>query len=120
VYFELGQVHQRVGCLDDARLALARAALHCPAHLLWKVWLGGARVEAAAHELQRARLLLERAAVEAPSKARATVRIEQARVEEYCGHVDRARAVLAAAMVESRSEKKAPRPCFFRCVSSSG
>lgn len=41
VYFEAAQMEERVGCLDHARLRLYDAVDHCPANLLWKIWLGG-------------------------------------------------------------------------------
>lgn len=71
-----------------------------------QVWLGGARLEAAAGNFDRARAFLTRALQDAPQKTRAAVRIEQARLEEYAGDVDAARTLLAVAKKESKHEWK--------------
>jgi tetratricopeptide (TPR) repeat protein len=120
VYFELSMAEQRAAvtvadltvsglsgsgartvlreCLDEllgpARVALAKAAAHCPQNLRWKVWTAGARLELQVDAIHRCRALLQRAMMEVPAKSKSQIYIECARVEEYSGDIAGARMIL--------------------------
>lgn len=87
-------MEDRAGCLSLSREAYARAALTCPATILWKVWLGGnstslchcitelgVRTELGNGEVAVARLLSKRAIVDVPGKILPNIVIDMARIE---------------------------------------
>jgi tetratricopeptide (TPR) repeat protein len=83
--------------LGPAKAALAKAAVHCPNNLRWKVWTAGARLEMQIDGIKQCRSLLCRAMTEVPAKSKSQIYIECARVEEYVGNTATARAILSKA-----------------------
>jgi la-related protein 1 len=92
--------------LKNARIALVKSILACPANLRWKVWLAGSRLELSTGSLDKARKLLVRAFAEVPPKSKSHVYLECSRVEEYAGNVNAARRILKKAREEGRGEWK--------------
>lgn len=79
------------------RSSICAAALSCPKHLRWKVWLLAARAELWDGSVDTCRKLLVRAKTDAPARVQTAVCIERARTEEYAGGLQEARAVLSDA-----------------------
>ena len=98
------------GSLDDklfeARMGMAKAVIHCPSNLCWKVWMAGGRMELNAGRAREARLLLSKAFTSVPDKSKALVFLESARMEEWEGNLDLARAILCKARAECSGEWK--------------
>lgn len=83
MYYEVAQIEERAGNIDDARTAFRICSEHFPRGTEWKVWIAGSRLEVKSQNLESAWLLLARALVDAPRKARASVFIEMSRLREY-------------------------------------
>ena len=99
------QILQSVADFKGARRAFCFAALRCPKHLRWKVWLEGARGEALSGTTREVpRNLLNRAMGECPAKSRHVILLDAARheqlVDNYAGAVD----LLCRAKIESPKE----------------
>eukprot|EP01125_Pyxidicula_operculata_P012901 TRINITY_DN424_c2_g1_i1.p1 TRINITY_DN424_c2_g1~~TRINITY_DN424_c2_g1_i1.p1 ORF type:complete len:848 (+),score=203.64 TRINITY_DN424_c2_g1_i1:201-2546(+) len=107
LYFELAQIYDRRGDLQEARKSYVQSVLSCPApNLVWKIWLGGARTELHKNNVVAARKLLLQGLETIPTKVKATALLECARTEEYLGFLEDARYVLFKAKKEICHEWK--------------
>ncbi|CAK0856850.1 unnamed protein product, partial [Prorocentrum cordatum] len=99
VHFETAAAFGREGLYAESRQSVGQAALHCPKHLRWKVWLLAARSELWAGSTGTCRKLLDQARSDAPPRMQVSVCIEEARAQEFLGEPESARAALAEAHV---------------------
>ncbi len=88
-----------------------KSVAQCPRHLLWKVWLAGARSELKFNQrefegLKIARRLVQRSLKEVPDKKKSQVFLEWSRIEEFCNNIDKARSILCRAKKEAKHEWK--------------
>jgi len=97
VHFELAAAFGRGGNLPESRGSIGNAALSCPKHLRWKVWLLAARSELWDGSVETCRKLLAQAQYDAPSRVKVAVCIERARTEEFLDGLDEAREALREA-----------------------
>mmetsp|Transcript_61677 Transcript_61677/g.133606 ORF Transcript_61677/g.133606 Transcript_61677/m.133606 type:complete len:731 (-) Transcript_61677:204-2396(-) len=96
-HFEVAAAYGREANIFACRRSIGAAALNCPRHLRWKVWLLASRSELWDGSLEASRMLLARSQVDAPARMQAAVCIERARMEEFVGEAEAARAALAEA-----------------------
>jgi len=80
-----------------SRRSVTAAALCCPGHLRWKVWLLAARAELWNDSVDVSCKLLARARQEAPPRVQAAICIEFARTKEFSESLEEARVLLAEA-----------------------
>mmetsp|Transcript_26031 Transcript_26031/g.49856 ORF Transcript_26031/g.49856 Transcript_26031/m.49856 type:complete len:720 (-) Transcript_26031:47-2206(-) len=97
VHFEVAAAFGRAGNLPESHESIGNAALSCPKHLRWKVWLLAARSELWDGSVETCRKLLAQAQFDAPSRVQVAVCIERARAEEFLDDLDEAREALRKA-----------------------
>eukprot|EP01080_Neovahlkampfia_damariscottae_P001621 gene1621-12746_t len=106
VYFELAQVEERAGNVENAREAFVNSSLYALPTLRWKVWMAGSRLELSVGNIEFAKVLLNRALEEVPNKTKAIILLECARLEEYIGDLEKAREFIKRAQKEAKHEWK--------------
>jgi len=94
VHFEVAAAFGRGGNLPESHGSIGNAALSCPKHLRWKVWLLAARSELWDGSVETCRKLLAQAQSDAPSRVQVAVCIERARAEEFLDGPNEAREAL--------------------------
>jgi tetratricopeptide (TPR) repeat protein len=107
IFFEAGRCEERAGNFEAARQCFVQSVYaltpsgglnegKTPAPL-WKIWLGGARMELLAGQTDAALELLRQAKRAAPRNRTSAVLLECSRVHEYLNDLDKARRVIQKA-----------------------
>lgn len=83
LYIVQAQLLQTNHAFRAARRVCARAAIHGPPHLKWKVWVAGARLESVAGNHQTVKKLLNQAMNDCPDKMRHQVNFVGRRIVSF-------------------------------------